>query len=216
MNWEIEKGLRADIVCYAAKDLSGKRTAIQIFPGGNRKGDVRPADLASMVIRARHGTRVVLVTTPGNNWESEPWRCVRMIEGQTLPSQKKFGLPGIRLPDLDLLDSVDAKRTNRDLQSSYPRADHLADGEGWTFGRIGPLKGRVTLIRVERDVAPDAQPELSEGQALARALIEANPTLAEPVAAALQRTLEARGEPDAADRAAALLRWASDLAGRDS
>ncbi len=204
MNWEIERGLRADIACYAARDLSGKRSAIQVFPGGNRKGDVRTEDLASMVIRARHGTRVVLITAPGPGWRDAPWRCIRFVAGHTIPSERRLGLPGIRVPDLDRLDPVDARRTSRDLETSYPSAADLDHGEGWTFGRIGPLKGRVVQIRIERDAPRSA--DLTETERYARRVVEgaagADPQrrawLVEQLAAGL----------DDPDRAEALRAWA--------
>jgi hypothetical protein len=115
----------------------------------------------------------------------------------------------VRIPDLDRLDDPDAKRTARDLVSSYPRP---ADGgeEPWTFGRPGDLAGRVRSIHIERD---DAVARLLPLEQLARDLLAALPgdvraaTL--PAALdALERQLRATGRRDAETRLAALRTWA--------
>lgn len=217
MNWEIESGLRVDLVCYAGRNLSGKRSVVQVFPGGNRKGNVATADLSSMVIRARHGTRIVLITAQGSSWTDLPWRAIRMVEGHTVPSERRLGMPGVRIPDLELLDEPAAKRTNRELEATYPAAEGIG-GESWTYGRIGELKGKVVTIRVEHDVTEGTdEAELPEVDALARNVLlgarEAGrsdlPALTSLVAAALGKTLEDRA--DGAARVEELVTWAEGL-----
>lgn len=220
MDWAIETGLRVDLVCYAGSNLNGKRSVVQIFPGGNRKGDVDGAELASLVVRARHGTRLVLVTEPGPDWQDSPWRCIRMVEGRTVPSERRLGMPGVRIPDLDLADPPNAKRTSREMQSTYPSAARLGDSDHWTYGRIGGIKKRVVLIRIERDVAPTEDEDvIPETDALARqVLLGAReegrpdlPALTEIVAKALAVTLDEAGHGDAEDRVQQLLSWAETL-----
>ena len=214
MQWQVERGIRCDLVAYAARNLSGKRSPIQWFPAGNSRGDVAPNDLASLVIRAPHGVRVILITEPGPDWKDHPWRCIRMVEGNTVPGAKT-GLPGVRLPDLDLLDGFDAKKTDPDLESSYPHADGL-DGDGWTFGRIGRLKKRVQLIRIEKERAAPTE-SLPDADALARRIVEKLGTEAiDAVADALQTTLTDAGHTDTEARVGAFRRWTREWRSEES
>jgi hypothetical protein len=165
LRWFVDPGIRCDLVFYAATNLTGKRATLRIFPKGNKQGtDIGPEDLRSMVIRAPIGTRVVLCRGSGPEWEELPWRCVELMRGKVVPPAKATGLPGVRIPDLDLLDSPAAKHVDRDLQATYPKAERLEDGQGWSFGRPGELKGRVTAIRILRpgtaDDGPSAQEDL--------------------------------------------------------
>jgi hypothetical protein len=149
MRWIVDEGIRCDLVFYAAPNLTGKRATLRVFPAGNKQGtDVAPENLRSMVIRAPIGTRFILCRSTGPNWEEVAWRCVELQEGNVVPPARVGGLPGVRLPDLDLLDAYDAKHTSRELQSTYPHADTLEDATGWTYGRVGELKGRVNAIRI--------------------------------------------------------------------
>ncbi len=218
MNWQIEKGIRCDLACYAAKNLSGKRFPVRIFPKGNRQGDVPTSGLASLLIRAPYGTRVIFVTAPGSSWEKSPWRCIRLTEENSLKSAG-VGLPGVYIPDLNFLDGHGDKRTNVDTESSYPMANTLSAGKGWTFGRIGELKGKVVQIRIEKDrevVGADlAEPDLLARGVFER-LVKRNPSQAsdvlEDVAAALQQVLVDRGHTDAMSRVRRLREWAKDHA----
>ena len=160
--WSIEKGIRADIVCCRGANLSGKTFAIRILPSGKHKGRVATEDLQSMVISAVPGTRVVLKSGAGSNWEDHTWRCIRILKGKASPSSGGAGLLTVRIPDLDLLDKHVAKHTNRDCETSYPIANRLADGTDWTFGRVGTLKSRVREIWVGHDVVEGQ--EVVEGQ----------------------------------------------------
>lgn len=207
IEWTIAPGMRCDVVMYAATNLTGKRAVMQSFPGGNRKGGrVEPADVRSMVIRAPFGTRITLRASAGPLWEELPHRVVRITEAHHVPPQRHPGLPGVRIPDLDRLDRHDAKRTERDLVSTYPNADH----EGaWTFGRAGALGGKVRAIHIEReDDAGGAK--IHPVEAVARAILAAVPPEARGpalVAAreALVAALREAGEREAEARADALV-----------
>lgn len=170
---EVVGRVRCDLVAYAAPNLTGKRSTLRVFPSGSQQGGIDVADLRSLVIRAPHGTRVVLLTEAGAEWEEHPWRCVRVLREHSVPSRQRTGLPGVRLPDLDLLDEPAAKRTRDGLQSSYPLVERFADGEGWTFGRSGSrsLKAHVVAIRLERDEG-GARP-MHPAERVARALLAA-------------------------------------------
>lgn len=216
MNWQIEKGVRCDLACYAARNLTGKRHPVRIFPGGNRQGNVPTGDLSSVLIRAPYGTRVIFITNAGPSWQEHPWRCVRLIEGSSLRASG-VGLPGVRLPDLDRLDHHGAKTTDRELEVSYPMADTLDAGEGWTFGRIGELKKKVVLIRVEKDRAPiDADVPLPEAvaQGVFTRLIARDPgrrsDWQNDVSAALQRALVDAGEDSVEARIRTFEQWAEE------
>jgi len=214
MLWQIEKGIRCDMVCYAAVNLTGKRTQIRIFPGGNHSGDVPAGQLRSMVIRAPYGIRVILVGDPGPRWEASPWRCIRLLEDHALRSEG-HGMPGVRIPNIALLDKHGAKKTDDFMETSYPLVERFADGVDWTFGRPGDL--RVQLIRVERDraaadlalPAPDSLARRVYTRAQARDPASAGP-LANDIAAALHEALVGAGDPDVATRVRAFQEWVSD------
>jgi len=148
--FEVVGRLRADLVAYSKPNMAAKRTVIQIFPSGV-KGSVDCSELSSLVLRAPYGTRVWLKTTAASSWQTCAWRCIAVIEGSAVPSARKTGFPGVRVPDLDRLDGPDAKSTDREMESTYPMVESPDDGSGWTFGRVGeaPLKGRVVAIRLE-------------------------------------------------------------------
>lgn len=172
--WRVAPGIRADLVAYGAPNFSGKRQAVQLFPTGSRKGQFKDTSIRSLVVRAPIGTRVVLAASSSDSWSIASWRCIRMLEGQVVPSEQRNGLPGVRIPQLDVLDPFDAKRTDREVESGVPKVDELADGVGWTFGHGGSIGGRVAMILVERE----------EADGLVR-------TPAERVAAAMLQRLEA-------------------------
>jgi hypothetical protein len=149
MRWIVDPGVRCDLVFYAATNLTGKRATMRIFPAGNKQGtDIGPEDLRSMVIRAPLGTRVVLARSAGEAWEDLAWRCIELTRGHVVPPASATGLPGVRIPDIDLLDEPTAKHVSRDFQASYPLAERLDAGKGWSYGRPGDLKGRVNVIRI--------------------------------------------------------------------
>ncbi len=218
MQWHIEKGIRCDLLAYAAINLAGKKTAIRIFPGANVRGNVATADLKSMVIRASCGIRLVLISEPGPDWQSHPWRCVRVLEHRSVPSAHKNGLPGVRIPDLDLLDEPDAKRTETDRHVSYSNVASFEDGTEWTFGRVGELKGKVAMIRVERDRVADTSAQ-SEAESFARALVtrvadrdrEDARRLLPDLLATLRQTLVIQGVQDVDARLRRLSEWADSV-----
>jgi hypothetical protein len=148
--WDVIGRHRVDLVAWSKPDMVARRTVVQFFPGG-RQGDFRPADIASMSIRAQIGTRVTLM----------------------VPATRATGLPGVRIPDLDRLDPFSARRTDRQFESSYPLVEHPDQGTGWTFGAIGTalLKGNVHGIRIESDdherlpaTAPGPEPRRNQPQ----------------------------------------------------
>lgn len=151
VRWHVGPGVRANLIAYSAPNLSGKRQVTQLFPQGARKGTIDGSALRSLVIRAVPGTRIVLCASQSDAWELAAWRCIRVLEGSSLRSEQKHGLPGVRIPDIDWCDRYSAKRTDPEVQATCPAADTLADGEGWTFAHPGQLGGRVAMIRVERE-----------------------------------------------------------------
>jgi len=214
MLWQIEKGVRCDMVCYGAINLSGKRTQVRVFPGGNHTGDVAAGQLRSMVLRAPYGIRIILISDPGPRWEASPWRCIRMLEDHSLRSEG-HGMPGVRIPNIDLLDKHGAKRTDDFMETSYPIADRLIDGASWTFGRPGGLQ--VKLIRIERDrVASEVA--LPPVDALARQLyarvVARDPAQAAALRADLSATLHEvlvdAGETEVATRVRTFEDWATE------
>lgn len=146
MDWDIAENMRVDIVGYEKHNFSGQRHVVQIFPSG-RQGDL-PDNLGSLFVTGPLGVRLVLKTSTVGDWQAAPWRCVQLVAGQVV--EGRDGRPAARIPDLDLLDRVDAQRTDPDFEQSYPIAASLAEGRGWTFGRPGRIKDRVVQIRVER------------------------------------------------------------------
>lgn len=204
MRWEIGPGVRCDLITYGGLNLSGRRQVMQMFPTGARKGRIDGTDLRSLVIRALPGTRVVLAASDKDSWQLASWRCIRMLEGSSLRSDTKNGLPGIRVPDIEMFDHHGAKRTDPELQSSYPAVDSLEAGEGWTFGRPGNLANRVAMIRVDRE-GVGAAPVLGAPELVAQGILaslrhshpDALPAALEAACKQLARVLEG---PDASLR----------------
>lgn len=151
VQWRVGPGVRANLITYGARNLTGKRQVVQLFPQGARKGTIDGEALSSLVIRATLGTRVILCASQTDAWELAAWRCIRVLEGSSLRSEDKHGLPGVRVPDLAWYDRHNAKRTDPEVQSSFPAVETLAEGEGWTFGRLGRLSNRVSMILVDRE-----------------------------------------------------------------
>jgi hypothetical protein len=215
VEWRIDRGMRCDLVAYSGRNLNGKRTAIRIFPGGSRRGELQVEDLGSLVIRAPHGTRVLLITEPGSDWERHPWRCVRLLAGNTVAPERPGGLPGVRIPALELLDRWDARRTTTELESSFRLVERLEDGQDWTFGRSGTLKGRIKLIRVEKEgaVVPTGIERVAMDLlvAVAAHAPERLPEIAAIAVASVLEALKNDGVVDAGERADRLGGWWRDL-----
>ena len=208
MRWEIGPGVRCDLIAYGGVNLSGARQVMQLFPTGARGGRIDGAHLRSLLIRALPGTRIVLAASDKDAWQLATWRCIRVMEAHSLRSDTKNGLPGVRIPDLELLDHHGAKRTDPELQSGYPLAETLDAGQGWTFGRPGTLANRITMIRVDREgvdeeLVPGAPELVAHGilDALRRSHPDAVPTALDAACKQLERVLEG---PDAPQRIEAL------------
>lgn len=149
MKWELEPKMRVDLVCYGGINLSGERRHVNIQAVAGRHGpDVAPEELKSLVIVAPLGTLLVLKTWDGDDWEAHAWRAVRLIKGSAFKTQE--GGFAARLPDLDWLDKVDARRTDPDSNETYPFAATLKEGNTWTFGRSGDLKGKIQVISITK------------------------------------------------------------------
>ena len=150
MKWEIAPKLRADLVCYAGINLSGERRVVDIHVVSGRQGAQIPtAELKSLAFIAPLGTRLILKTSDGDDWEEHPWRCIRVMKGSCF--RNKNGEYVVRVPDLETLDKPDAQRTDPEHEESYPLVERVKDGTGWTFGRLGDRKGRVTVIAIEKE-----------------------------------------------------------------
>jgi hypothetical protein len=196
--FELGPRIRCDLVAWGGVGFSGKRGIVRIFPTGNVQGTLEPEDVRALVIRAFHGTRVILAARPEGDFEDGPWRCVRVLPGHCLAPEEPQGLPGVRVPDLDRLDAYSARRTATELEQSYPLVSRFEDGEGWTFGTVGfpELKGHVRRIIIERDDAPRVRP-LTDGERVARAVLA---RAREVAPEALPALLEAaRGELEPAE-----------------
>lgn len=152
MEWSLAPRLRMDLVCFSGLNLSGERRIVDIHAVGGRQGaDVASEDLKSMVVLGAVGTRVVLKASASDDWEQYPWRAVVVTAKHHY--RTKEGEVGVRVPDLEWLDAPDARRTDPDMQESYPHAETLAEGAAsgaWTYGRSGPLKGRVKAIAIDK------------------------------------------------------------------
>ncbi|MEC7983920.1 MAG: hypothetical protein VX278_02075, partial [Myxococcota bacterium] len=173
IQFQVEEYTRCDLVGYSGINMSGKKVAVRIFPGRSIRGTFRSNELRSLVIRASFGTQVVLATRPGSDWEDGSWRCINLIQGFHVPSAKARGFPGVRIPDLDLLNAPDAKRIQSDFQSSFPMVSSVAAGEGWTYGHIDTdkLKGNITRIII-RKVGLQSTLKLSPLQQQARSILQ--------------------------------------------
>lgn len=151
VRWVIEDGALGEVLFFTGLNFSGQRSKVRFFPGGRRQGDeVDGERIKSFGIIAGYGLRVTLVTARGEvGWEDHTWRAVTLIEGSTFESQA--GKPAIQVPDLDVMDAFDARRTDLDNRKGYPCVARPEDGEGWTFGNRGTsdLKCNIRTIRVE-------------------------------------------------------------------
>lgn len=150
LRWDIAQNMRCDLIAFTGINFSGRRTTMQIYPSG-KKGDLESGEIGSMSIIAPIGTRVVLISSASEtDWELLPWRAIEIHKG--VAYKGRAPLPMVRIPDLENLDKVNVERTDPDFQQSYPIANTLAEGKGlgWTYGRVGPLRGLIHAIRVEK------------------------------------------------------------------
>lgn len=151
VRWVIEDGAIGEALFFTGINFSGQRARVRFFPGGRMQGDeIDGTRVKSFGIIASYGLRVTLCTARGDvGWEDHTWRAVTLVEGSTFESMS--GKPAIQVPDLDVMDAFDARRTDLELRRGYPEVDLPEQGEGWTFGYRGglDLKCNVKTIRVE-------------------------------------------------------------------
>jgi hypothetical protein len=155
--FQVTKGIRADIHLCRGTDMGGKRSIIKILPSGKCKGTCEVSDCHSLAVAAPPGTEIILKTHVGDGWEQHPWRCIRIMKQTSVPPSSAAYLPTVRIPDLEQMDHFAAKLTDRDMDSSYPMADTLEEGDGWTFGRLGPIKGKIKAIALQHTGATGRQ-----------------------------------------------------------
>ncbi len=152
MEWTVAPRMRMDLVCFAGINLSGERRIVDVHAvGGRQGGEIAPEDLKSLVVLGAVGTRVVMKTVTTDDWEKHPWRAVIVTAKHHY--RTKEGETGVRVPDLDWFDKPDARRTDPDMQESFPMAATLAEGMasgGWTFGLPGTLKQRIKAIVIDK------------------------------------------------------------------
>ena len=147
MVWEIVDKVRCEVHAYSGQNCSGSRKVVEIWPS-SRQGDFRADQMRSVELHAQHRIRFVFMTQPGPDWEKHPWRAVVMTPGHT--EDGHLNRPCLRIPHFEVESPFDAWRFDPDFMASYPKAETLADGEGWTFGRVGPLEGHIRGIRIDR------------------------------------------------------------------
>lgn len=147
ITWVIAKNSRCDLVTFSGVNYSGRESRVQIFPSG-RQGDIT-SPIRSMIYGAPAGMRLVLCVSPVEaGWMERPWRALVMTPTNSFRTrQGKFA---IRVPDIEALDKPDARRTDPDFRASYNFAETLEDGNGWSYGRVGPLHDQIQMIRVDR------------------------------------------------------------------
>jgi len=149
--WVIGDKVRGEVLFFTGLNFSGQRTIIRLLPGNRWQGD--PIDgkrIKSFGIIAPYGMRVTLATARSDlDWEALTWRSVTVLEDHTFTSQQ--GKPAVQIPDLDVMDAFDARRTDDSRRVGYPQVESLAEGEGWTYGYRGgsDLKCNVGTIRVD-------------------------------------------------------------------
>lgn len=151
MRWHIEERVVCELWSFTGINFGGTRRVTRVHAYGGRQGEDLPGDeVKSLGIIAEPGIRVILLTArTDSNWEALPWRAFQVLEGKV--GQIKDGRSALQIPDLDRYDHWDANRSDPDLEAMYPHVDTLADGKGWTFGRVGktPLKCNIQAIRIE-------------------------------------------------------------------
>jgi len=153
MKWVIGPHVRAHIIGYSGTDVTGARFPVEIFASGHRTGVIDGQRLQSLLFGGQLGTRLILcASAEEEQWHLHPWRCTRLLANQVVLSEG--GIQMVRVPDLEWLDGFDQKRANQNTSVSYPFAASLAEGQGWSFGRPGPLKNLVKMIRVEHEDRP--------------------------------------------------------------
>ena len=150
MQWDLVGKSAAHIVTWTGQAFSGIRKDAYVSPmGGVTDADRLGANFQSFAIAAPYGTRVTLITRPGDDWEKYPWRCFHVLKPWAFKTPE--GKPCVQCPDLDWLHVPNATRIQYDFSESFAQPDTFDLGEGWTFGRKGdkPLTGNIHMIRLE-------------------------------------------------------------------
>jgi hypothetical protein len=154
MNWIIAPNMRCTLQFFTGINFSGTRTDIEVFPSGKNK-ELKEDEIQSVAVIAPKGVRIVLSSAPDiPSWEERAWRAIVFTDSD--PFKTPEGKLAFRVPDLDHLDAPNARRTDPDFDQGYVQVKTLAEGTGWTFGRVGPapLKGHVQTIRIDRLPTP--------------------------------------------------------------
>jgi len=148
MRWVIAKNTRCDIRTFSGTNLSGRSENVQIFPSG-RQGKLT-SPFRSISFAGPRNTRLVLCRSLlDEDWLEHPWRAFVIAPPNCY--RTRDGRMAVNVPDLELLSTANAQRTDPDFEESYPFAENLDDSGGeWTFGRIGNLGGNVNTIRIDR------------------------------------------------------------------
>jgi len=150
MRWVLAPMVRADIAAFSGVNLGGARALANVHPLGGRQGqDIDGNALHSVVVVGPVGTRVVFSAAPSDDdWESRPWRAI-VITGKNgfLTAEGKHA---VRVPDIELFDKPDARRTDPDFEQDFPQVATLAEGTGWTYGRAGRLRNAIAAIRIDK------------------------------------------------------------------
>lgn len=158
MEWEIAPRMRVDLAGFEGMNCAGERHVVNIHVVGGRQGNM-PENIKSLAISGPIGTRVTLMSQgPDVPLDQQVWRCIVLKGGHCF--KNKEGNPTVRIPDIDYFDAPDARRTDPDLQSSYPQVNSIEEGKEWSFGRAGrnPLKGNIRFIKIDKIEKPAPAP----------------------------------------------------------
>lgn len=152
VRFTIDPKVRCEIHFFTGMNFSGNRDVVRIFVGGRVQGPAIDGDrVKSVGVVGPLGTRLVLCSSDADEgWEERPWRAIVLAKGTTF--RFSSGQPAVQVPDLDQVDRHDAQRTDPESMTALPLAQGLADGQGWTYGRLSfkdPLKGHVRRVRLD-------------------------------------------------------------------
>ena len=153
--WVIAPQTRCDLHFWSGINFSGEHREVQIHPAGGRQGDkIDGFPFQSVAISGPVGTRVIFALSLQDDWEARPWRAVEIRKG--LGYMAKTGMQAVRVPDLDWVETPDARRSNPEFEVGFPEVKSMEERPEWTYGNGAgaPLKGRVVSIRVDRVERP--------------------------------------------------------------
>ena len=140
--------VKCDLLAYAGLHCGGQLSVVRVLPRGEADGAIDGAAFQSLMLAGPLGTRIVLATATGDDWQEYPWRAIVLTRGHTFTARN--GKPAVRIPDLETVDRPDARRAADDARVSFDTAPSLEEGTGWTYGRPGPLRNRVRRIFVDK------------------------------------------------------------------